>query len=137
MRKIWILLGMILVVVLIVMALTKPDTIEHFIEVKRVARTELSHQLSDSIMLGEHATVVSVEVMGKVNAYVDSHMKVYDCVFFTLGMMRYQKMSVPTTLGVFDKVFFIVDEDKVRKAVSNKIKIPKVDIEELKKELKR
>jgi len=135
MRKVLVFGGMVFVVVLIAMALTKPDDIQHYTKVKAIARSELSRQLADSLKLEEYAAAVSVVVMGKVNTYVDSHLRVRDCVFFTLGIMNYQGMSVPATLGVFNHVLFIVDEDKVRKAVTKKVKIPKIDIEEL-KELK-
>lgn len=128
MRRIWVLLAMVLVVVLIGMALTKPDDVAHFAEMKRVARSEVGRQLAASQLTEEYAAMLSVVVMGKVNSYVDRHLTVYDYFFFTLGTMRHQGMSVPATLGTFNKVFFIVDEDEVRKAAAQKFKIPQVDI---------
>ena len=132
MRKVLVFWGMVFVVVLIAMALTKPDDIQHYTKVKAIARSELSRQLADSLKLEEYAAAVSVVVMGKVNTYVDRPLKVRDCVFFTLGIINYQVMSVATTLGVFNHVLFIMDENKVRKEVTKKVKITKNDIEKVK-----
>ena len=128
MRRVWILLGMVLVVVLIAGAITKTDGAEHYMQVKMVARSEVSRRMAERQLPAEFASMVSYQVMDKVNNYVDRHLTVRDCIFFTLGTMRYQNMSIPATLGIFNKVFLIVSEDDIRTAAAQRFKIPDVDI---------
>ena len=128
MRRVWILLGMVFVVVLIVGAITKTDGAEHYMKVKMVARSEVSRRMDERQLPAEFASMVSYQVMDKVNNYVDRHLTVRDCIFFTLGTMRHQGMTVPATLGIFNKVLLIVSEDDIRTAAAHRFKIPDVDI---------
>ena len=105
MRRVLILLGMVLFLLLIVMALTKTDESEHFAKMRTVALSEVGRQIAAYDLPEETSAILTTTVMGKVNNYVAGHLTVHDCLFFTLGTMRHQGMSVPATLGVFKKVF--------------------------------
>ena len=119
---------MVFVVVLIVGAITKTDDAEHYMKVKRVARSEVGRRMAERQLPAEYASMVTIQVMDKVNNYVDRHLTVRDCIFFTLGTMRHQGMTVPATLGIFNKVYLIVSEDDIRTAAAHRFKIPDVDI---------
>ena len=123
MRKVIIFLVMALVVVLTAMALTKPDDQAHYALVKAIVRSEVSHHLANSKLVKEYGNVVSYEALGRVNNYVDSHLKIHDFVCFTLGTAQHQKMTVPVTLGIFHRVILIGDEDEIKKAIAKKVNI--------------
>ena len=128
MRRVWILLGMVLVVVLIIGAFTKTDEAAHYMKVKMVARSEVGRRMAERQLPEEYASMVTIQVMDKVNNYVDNHLTVRDCIFFTLCTMSHKGMTIPATLGIFNKVILIVSEDDVRTAAAQRFKVPDVDI---------
>lgn len=123
MRKVIVFLVMGLFVVLIAMALTKPNNSEHYVLVKAMVRDEVSHQLANNKLMKEYGEIISYEALGRANSYVDNRLEVHDFVFFTLGTVRHQGMSAPITLGVFKKVIFIGDEEEIKKAIAKKMQI--------------
>ena len=123
MRKVIFFLVMALVVVLTAMALTKPDDQAHYALVKAIVRSEVSHHLANNKLVKEYGNVISYEALGKANDYVDRRLKIHDFVCFTLGTVRHQNMSVPITLGIFNHVIFIADEDEIKKAIVKKMSI--------------
>ena len=123
MRKVIISIVMAAAILMIVMALTKPDDDAHYALVKAIVRSEVSNQLGNNKLVEEYGNVVLYEALGKANDYVDHRLRIRNFICFTLGTVRHQDMTVPITLGIFNHVILIGDEDEIKKAIVKKMSI--------------
>lgn len=54
-------------------------------------------------------------VMNTAGYYLQSHMKVDDYYVVTIGMLNYQGVNLPVTLGIMGNVKMLVDEGQVKR----------------------
>jgi hypothetical protein len=54
--------------------------------------------------------------------YLSKNLVVHDHTFYTVGMLRYQEMFFPISIGVFGQVHLTVSEDDLKKA----LKMPEI-----------
>ena len=118
-KKLFVLLGLVVIVALVAMTFTKPDRQAHFNAVAQLAQNVVDKELSN-IPLPLPDEVVnfgSETAMGAANMYLLSNLMVNDYFFVNVGTVNHHGTAYPVTIGAFNKVFLLVDEEQVKQVI--------------------
>ena len=118
-KKLFVLLGLVVIVALVAMTFTKPDRQAHFNAVAQLAQNMVDKELSN-IPLPLPDEVVnfgSETAMGAANMYLLSNLMVNDYFFVNVGTVNHHGTAYPVTIGAFNKVFLLVDEEQVKQVI--------------------
>lgn len=126
-KKVFVLLTLVVLILIVAMALTKPDPMLHQEAVRQMAMNIVNTELTRAQLPEEYAVNANSEAMNKVNSYLQGRMEVDDYVVVSVGRIQYHGKAYPITLGTFGKVFVLTDEEQVRQLFlkgwsSNKLK---------------
>jgi hypothetical protein len=118
-KKLFVLLGLVIIVALVAMTFTKPDRQAHFNAVSQLTQNMVDKELSNipDILPDEIVNIGSETAMGVANMYLLNNLMVNDYFFINVGTVNHHGTAYPVTVGVFNKVFLLVDEEQVRKAI--------------------
>ena len=114
-RKVLVLLVFVVLSMMAVMALTKPDSNAHRHEVSRLALNMVHAELAHSQHSEEYVMKATTEAMNRVNTYLQDRLTVNDYVIVSVGMLDYHGNTYPITIGAFKKVYVLIGEDKIKK----------------------
>lgn len=114
MKKVLLFLTFAVIILMIVMALMKPDSTAHYDEVRRFVMNVVNTEMAQKQLPEEYAMQATMEASDKVNSYLRSRMRVDDYVIASVAMMRHQGGMYPVAVGIFGKVYVLVGEDQVR-----------------------
>lgn len=122
MKKILLIISLFVVVGMAVLAITKPDRPEHYNAVKIAATKVIDRELHANSLTAEYATIGTMSALNMLDDYLSKNLMVHDHTFYTVGMLRYQEMFFPVSVGVFGQVHLTVNEDDLKKA----LKMPEI-----------
>ena len=117
MKKILLIILCIILVGLVVLTMTKPDRSDHYDAVKMVVAKVVDRELHANPLTAEYATIGMVSALEKVDDYLSKNLMVQDHTFYTVGMLKYQEMFLPISIGVFGQVHLTVGEDDLKEAL--------------------
>ena len=117
MKKILLIILCIILVGLVVLTMTKPDRSDHYDAVKMVVAKVVDRELHANPLTAEYATLGTVSTLEKVDDYLSKNLMVQDHTFYTVGMLKYQEMFLPISIGVFGQVHLTVGEDNLKEAL--------------------
>jgi hypothetical protein len=120
-KKIFVFLTLAVIITLVAMALTKPEAWQHYGEVRslamKVASQEAAKMQLPAELPEEYAKVGEEVVMDAAGSFIQSNMQVDDYVVLSVGIVNFRGQSLPITIGAFGKVFVLVDEEDIRRAI--------------------
>lgn len=120
-KKIFVFLTFVVIIMLVAMALTKPEAWEHYGEVRSMAMKVASQEaakLQLPVELPEEYAKVGEEVvMDAAGSFIQNNMTVDDYGVLSVGVVNFRGQSLPITVGAFGKVFVLVDEEDIRRAI--------------------
>ena len=119
MKKILLILLCIVLLGMLVLAMTKPERSEHYDAVKITATKVIDRELHDNPLTAEFATIGMMTALNMLDDYLSKNLMVHD---HTVGVLRYQEMFFPISIGVFGQVHLTVSEDDLKKA----LKMPEI-----------
>ena len=117
MKKILLIILCIILVGLVVLTMTKPDRSDHYDAVKMVVAKVVDRELHANPLTAEYATLGTVSTLEKVDDYLSKNLMVQDHTFYTVGMLKYQEMFLPISIGVFGQVHLTIGEDDLKEAL--------------------
>ena len=117
MKKILLIILCVILVGLVVLTMTKPDRSDHYDAVKMVVAKVVDRELHANPLTAEYATLGTVSTLEKVDDYLSKNLMVQDHTFYTVGMLKYQEMFLPISIGVFGQVHLTVGEDNLKEAL--------------------
>lgn len=124
-KKIFVFLTFVVIIVLVVMALTKPEPWEHQAAVRELAMKVVSQEVA-SVQLpkempaefAEQVTEKGLDMaMNAAGSFLQSNMQVEDYLVLSVGWVSYHGQTLPITVGTFGRVFVLADENDVRNAL--------------------
>lgn len=122
MKRILLIISLFVVVGMAVLAMTKPDRQQHYNAVKVAATKVIDHEMHANSLTAEYATIGTMSALNMLDDYLSKNLVVHDHTFYTVGMLRYQEMFFPISIGVFGQVHLTVSEDDLKKA----LKMPEI-----------
>ena len=117
MKKILLIILCIILVGLVVLTMTKPGRSEHYDAVKMMVAKVVDRELHANPLTAEYATLGTVSTLEMVDDYLSKNLMVQDHIFYTVGMLRYQEMFFPITIGIFGQVHLTISEEDLKKAL--------------------
>ena len=114
-----ILLSLVIVVALVMGAavMTKPDYKAHYDLVKRTALKVIDHQVNSNPWAALFGPMVTMGALDIVDGYLKKNLLFYDHTFYTTGVLIYQDMFIPVSVGAFGHVHMVVSEDDIKNVV--------------------
>ena len=114
-----ILLSLVIVVALVMGAavMTKPDYKAHYDLVKRTALKVIDHQVNSNPWAALFGPMVTMGALDIVDGYLKKNLLFYDHTFYTTGVLIYQDMFIPVSVGAFGHVHLLVSEDDIKNVV--------------------
>ena len=114
-----ILLSLVIVVALVMGAavMTKPDYKAHYDLVKRTALKVIDHQVNSNPWAALFGPMVTMSALDIVDGYLKKNLLFYDHTFYTTGVLIYQDMFIPVSVGAFGHVHMLVSEDDIKNVV--------------------
>ncbi len=122
MKKVILIVLCIVFVGLIVLAMTKPDRAEHYDIVKKTVANVVDRELHDNPQTAEFATMATMSTLNMLDEYLAKNLMVQDHTFYTTGMLMYQDMFFPISIGVLGQVHLTVSEDDLKEV----LKMPEI-----------
>ena len=113
-KKVLMSLTLVVIILVVVMAMSKPDSTAHYDEVKRFAMKVVDTEMNKKQIPEEYAMQATMEASDKVNSYLRSRMTVEDYAIASVALMKHQGSTYPIAIGAFGKVNILVGEDQVR-----------------------
>ncbi len=114
-----ILLSLVIVVALVMAAavMTKPDYKAHYDLVKRTALKVIDHQVNSNPWAALFGPMVTMGALDIVDDYLKKNLLFYDHTFYTTGVLIYEDMFIPVSVGAFGHVHMLVSEDDIKDVV--------------------
>ena len=114
-----ILLALVIVVVLVMAAavMTKPDRKAHYDIVKRTALKVIDHQVNANPWTALFGPMVTMGALDIIDDYMKKNLLFYDHTFYTTGVLIYEDMFIPVSVGAFGHVHMLVSEDDIKDVV--------------------
>ena len=114
-----ILLSLVIVVALVMAAavMTKPDYKAHYDLVKRTALKVIDHQVNSNPWAALFGPMVTMGALDIVDDYMKRNLLFYDHTFYTTGVLIYEDMFIPVSVGAFGHVHMLVSEDDIKNVV--------------------
>ena len=125
-KKIILSLAIVVALVMAAAVMTKPDYKAHYDLVKRTALKVIDHQVNSNPWAALFGPMVTMGALDIVDDYLKKNLLFYDHAFYTTGVLIYQDMFIPVSVGAFGHVRMLVSEDDIK----NVVKLP--DLQEIK-----
>ena len=122
MKKVLLIISIIVVVGMVVLTMTKPERSEHFYLVKKTVAKVVDRELNANPLTAVFATLGTMSTLNVVDDYLSKNLMMQDHTFYTTGVLRYNDMFIPISIGVFGQVYLTVSEDDIKKT----LKMPEI-----------
>lgn len=116
-KKLLVLLGLLIIVALGAMTFMKPDREAHFNAVAQLTQSMVDKELNNIPLPKEVVNLGSETAMGVANMYLLNNLMVNDYFFINVGTVNRHGTAYPITIGAFNKVFLLVDEEDIKQAI--------------------
>ena len=99
---------------------TTPDRQQHVDTIKSVVKGAVSAELRDNNIDGPLGSIVSVAATTAIDQFLNTSFLVRDHRFYSLGFVDYNGEFVMVSLGIFNHVYTL-DEDQARQLIKSKL----------------
>ncbi len=114
-RTILIITAVVVGIALIALTTTKPDRRAHYDAVKMSALKVVDHELSSNPLTAEYTTLGTMKALDMIDDYLQRNLILREHTFYTMGILIYQDMFIPISVGVLGQVYLTVDEHELKK----------------------
>ena len=139
MKKVLLTLAVVVMAVLIVMAMTKPDRTAHYDALKGVVLKTVEAKI---VKVGEAIPFESLRTKGTyiaLNAadeYLKNNLLVYEKTFYNKGVLVYEDYFILVSIGVMGHGFLTFDEKDLEKLTERVDVLKLIENEDLKQLIK-
>lgn len=116
-KKIFLSLVIVVALVMAAAVMTKPDYKAHYDIVKRTALKVIDHQVNSNPWAALFGPMVTMGALDIVDGYLKKNLLFYDHTFYTTGVLIYEDMFIPVSIGAFGHVHMLVSEDDIKNVV--------------------
>ena len=105
-KRILIIVAFVVVALLVALSMTKPDRMAHYDAVKNMALKTVT---------AEYATIGTMAALNVIDEYLQRNFIVREHTFYTSGILVYNDMFIPVSIGIMGKVYLTVNEDDLKR----------------------
>lgn len=116
--KLWVIAAIVVLagmVLMAVLAMTKPDRMEHYDCLKTVVMRAVEAKVDKMVTDEDLRTLATYTALGAANEYLGNNLYVYDHTFYNEGVLVYEGYFIPVSFGVMGHVFLIFGEKEVER----------------------
>ena len=114
-KRILIIVAFVVVALLVALSMTKPDRMAHYDAVKNAVKNmalkTVDHELTSNPLTAEYATIGTMAALNVIDEYLQRNFIVREHTFYTSGILVYNDMFIPVSIGIMGKVYLTVNED--------------------------
>ena len=114
-KRILIINTFVVVALLVALSMTKPDRMAHYDAVKNMALKTVDHELTSNPLTAEYATIGTMAALNVIDEYLQRNFIVREHTFYTSGILVYNDMFIPVSIGIMGKVYLTVNEDDLKR----------------------
>ena len=118
-KRILIIITFVVVALLVALSMTKPDRMAHYDAVKNMALKTVDHELTSNPLTAEYATIGTMAALNVIDEYLQRNFIVREHTFYTSGILVYNDMFIPVSIGVMGKVYLTVNEDDLKRMLKS------------------
>ena len=118
MKKVLLTLAIVVMAVLIVMAMTKPDRTAHYDALKGVVLKTVEAKIDkvgEAIPFESLRTKGTYIALNAADEYLKNNLLVYEKTFYNKGVLVYEDYFILVSIGVMGHVFLTFDEKDLEK----------------------
>jgi hypothetical protein len=139
MKKVLLTLAVVVMAVLIVMAMTKPDRTAHYDALKGVVlKTVVAKidKVGEAIPFESLRTKGTYIALNAADEYLKNNLLVYEKTFYNKGVLVYEDYFILVSIGVMGHVFLTFDEKDLEKLTERVDVLKLIENEDLKQLIK-
>ena len=132
--KLWVIAAIVVLagmVLMDVLAVTKPDRMEHYDSLKTVVMRAVEAKVDKMVSDEDLRTLATYTALGAANEYLKNNLYVYDNTFYNEGVLVYEDYFIPVSFGIMGHVFLIFGEKDVERMAA------RVDLQKMIKKVNR
>ena len=139
MKKVLLTLTVVVMAVLIVMAMTKPDRTAHYDALKGVVLKTVEAKIDkvgEAIPFESLRTKGTYIALNAADEYLKNNLLVYEKTFYNKGVLVYEDYFILVSIGVMGHVFLTFDEKDLEKLTERVDVLKLIENEDLKQLIK-
>jgi hypothetical protein len=139
MKKVLLTLAVVVMAVLIVMAMTKPDRTAHYDALKGVVLKTVEAKIDkvgEAIPFESLRTKGTYIALNAADEYLKNNLLVYEKTFYNKGVLVYEDYFILVSIGVMGHVFLTFDEKDLEKLTERVDVLKLIENEDLKQLIK-
>ena len=113
MKKVLAILPIVILVVLAMLALTKPEKMAHYDALKSIVMKAVEAKVGKSVPSGSLRTQATYMALGEADKYLKKNLVVYEETFYNKGILVYDGYLIPVSIGIMGHVFLTFDTQYV------------------------
>ena len=130
-KRILIIITFVVVALLVALSMTKPDRMAHYDAVKNMALKTVDHELTSNPLTAEYATIGTMAALNVIDEYLQRNFIVREHTFYTSGILVYNDMFIPVSIGIMGKVYLTVNENDLKRMLDRPEIQQMIDIKKL------
>ena len=80
-----------------------------------MALKTVDHELTSNPLTAEYATIGTMAALNVIDEYLQRNFIVREHTFYTSGILVYNDMFIPVSIGIMGKVYLTVNEDDLKR----------------------
>ena len=113
MKKVLAILPIVILVVLAMLALTKPEKMAHYDALKSIVMKAVEAKVGKSVPSGSLRTQATYMALGEADKYLKRNLVVYEETFYNKGVLVYDGYLIPVSIGIMGHVFLTFNPQDV------------------------
>ncbi len=102
--KILLAIGVLIVIALTILTMTKPDRTAHYDAVKKVVSEVVSKELNENPTLQPYATIGTMKALEAADELLTQGLILHDHTYYNLGVLIYEGQPIPVSIGILGQV---------------------------------
>ncbi len=108
--RVFLIIGVIVVAVLAVLSMTKPDRKAHYDEIKGAVLKVVSKELNENQVLQPYAVMGTMKVLEATDELLQRGLIIHDHTYYNVGIIIYNDHLIPVSVGVLGKIHITFNE---------------------------
>ena len=134
MKKVLMILTVVVLVLMVVLAMTKPERVDHYDALKGVVLKAVEakmDQVGKAVPYESLRTKGTYMALSAANEYLKKSLLVEEKTFYNIGVLVYEDYVVLVSVGVMGHVFLTFDEEDIDKLMNHIDILKMMDIKDV------
>ena len=136
MKKFLIGITLVVLMAMALAAMTKPERTAHYDTLKKSLMVVIEKVVNSHPLLQQYNAICTMTALEATDEYLKKDLLVYEHTFYNVGVILYQDMLIPVSIGLFGQVWLTVGEDDLQRLAERPEVMQMLGIEDALKQIK-